>query len=104
MTKIPIAEGKRLSEKYKAPVVIVFTILDGGDTINVMTYGQSKALCRHAGDLGKKITEKVLDGTIVPEQTEPLDLPDEATNWRGRQRERLISSALERKRALEKQE
>ncbi len=80
-TKIPISEGKRLSEKYKAPIVIVFTILDNGDTFNVMTFGASKALCKHAADLGKQIADKVLSGDIAPLQEEPMDIPNVPTNW-----------------------
>ncbi len=85
MTKVPISEGKRLCEKYKAPIVIVYTILDEGDTFNVMTYGATKKLCRHAADIGKKIAEKILNGEITPEQDEPMHLPNEPTNWKGRQ-------------------
>jgi hypothetical protein len=79
--KIPIAEGKRLSEKYDAPVVIVFTILDRGETFNVTTYGATKALCRHAADLGEQITHKVLSGEIVPSEVEPMHLSNEPTEW-----------------------
>ncbi len=77
--KIPIAEGERLSAKYKAPIVIVFSLHDNGDTFNVMTYGQSKALCRHAASLGEQIAQKILNGEIAPAQDEPLHLPDEPT-------------------------
>lgn len=81
--KIPISEGKRLSKTYDAPVVIVFTLLDGGDTFNVMTYGATKALCRHAASLGEQIANKVLSGEIAPEQAEPTHLPNVPTNWAG---------------------
>jgi hypothetical protein len=80
-SKIPIAEGRRISEKFKAPVVIVFTLLDNGDTFNVMTYGATKALCRHAASLGNQIADKVLNRDIEPEQIEPVHLPDEPMNW-----------------------
>ncbi len=80
-TKIPISEGERLSKKYKAPIVIVFTILDNGNTFNVLTFGASKPLCKHAADLGKKIADKVLNGEIVPSQEEPIDIPNVPTNW-----------------------
>lgn len=83
---IPISEGKRLCETYKAPVVIVFTILDNGDTLNVMTYGASKALCKVAADLGNQITDKVLNGIITPSPTEPMDLPDVPTQWEGKRK------------------
>jgi hypothetical protein len=81
MNKIPISEGKRICEKYDAPVVIVFTLLDGGNTFNVMTYGATKKLCRHAASLGNQIADKVLDGTIAPETTEPIHLPEQPINW-----------------------
>jgi hypothetical protein len=80
-SKIPIAEGERLSKKYEAPIVIVFAIQDKGDTFSVMTYGASKALCRHAASLGNQITEKVLSGAIAPEEVEPVHLPVAPTNW-----------------------
>jgi hypothetical protein len=85
-TKIPIREGKRLCEEYKAPVVIIFALVDNGDRIAVTTYGATKALCRHAADLSKKIVDKVMSGEIAPEQTEPLDLPNDPTIWTGRKR------------------
>jgi hypothetical protein len=79
--KIPIAEGRRLAEKYGAPVVIVFSLHDRGDTFNVMTYGQTKKLCRHAADLGRQIAEQVLKGQIAPSEEEPVDLPDTPAVW-----------------------
>ncbi len=79
--KIPIAEGKRLCEKYNAPIVIVFSLLDKGDTVNVMTYGATKALCRVAADLGKQITDKVMSLEISPSRTEPTELPNVPTEW-----------------------
>ncbi len=86
MTKVPISEGKRLCEKYKAQVVIVFTILDGGDTFNCMSYGATKPLCRHAASLADQIASKVLNGEITPEQEEPTHLPNEPTNWEGQRK------------------
>lgn len=79
--KIPIAEGERISKKYAAPIVIVFSIEEGGDTFGVMTYGASKALCRHAASLGEQIVEKVLGGLITPAAAEPMNLPNVPTNW-----------------------
>jgi hypothetical protein len=73
--KIPIREGKRLSEQYDAPIVIVFSILDGGATFNVMTYGATQALCRHAASLGDQIADQVLGGTISPAAGGPTQLP-----------------------------
>jgi len=84
--KVPIAEGQRLSEKYDAPIVIVFTLLDKGETINVMSYGASKALCRHAASLASQIADKVMNGTIAPTQIEPTHLPNEPMEWEGKSR------------------
>lgn len=83
--KIPIKEGERLSKQFDAPIVIVFSLHDGGDSFNVMSYGKSKALCRHAADIAKKIAEKVLNGTIAPSAEEPMDLPDRPTAWEGKE-------------------
>jgi hypothetical protein len=76
--KIPIKEGERLSKEYDAPVVIVFSIHDRGDSFNVMTYGANRKLCRHAASLGDQIARKVLEGEIAPEQTH---LPEMPANW-----------------------
>ena len=80
-SKIPVSEGEKLSKKYDAPIVIVFTILDRGDTFNVMTYGASKALCRHAASLGVQFSKAVLERGVIPEPTEPENLPDVPANW-----------------------
>jgi hypothetical protein len=82
--KIPIAEGKRIAEKFDAPIVVVFSLLDGGDTFNVMSYGQTKALCRHAASIADQIAKKVLNGQISPAPKEPTELPDAPTEWEGR--------------------
>jgi hypothetical protein len=79
--KIPIREGERLSEEYDAPVVIIFSIHDRGETFNVMTYGASRKLCRHAASLGDQIARKVFEGEIAPEQVEPTHLPERPANW-----------------------
>lgn len=81
--KIPIGEGRKLAEKYNAPIVIVFSLHDGGDTFNVMSYGQTKKLCRHAADIAGKIADKVLDGSISPAEVEPVHLPDVPVEWNG---------------------
>ena len=54
---------------------------DGGDTFNVMTYGQTKKLCRHAASLGEQFAQAVLNGKVSPVQAEPEYLPDEPTIW-----------------------
>jgi hypothetical protein len=81
--KVPISEGKRLCLEYAAPICVVFTLHDGGDSFNVMTYGVTKVLCRYAADIGKQIAEAVLNGTIAPSAEEPKHLPDVPTLWEG---------------------
>jgi hypothetical protein len=82
--KIPIAEAQRIAEKFGAPIVIVFSIHDGGNSFNVISYGQSKALCRHAASLGDQIAQKVLNGEISPVTTQPMNLPDVPMEWDGK--------------------
>jgi hypothetical protein len=79
--KIPIAEGERIAKKYDAAMVIVFSLLDRGNTFNVMTYGRTRALCRYAADIGSKIADAILDGKIVPAQIEPKHLPEVPMEW-----------------------
>ncbi len=83
---IPIKAAEDISKTYDCPVVIVFSIEGNGNTFGVTTYGRTKALCRHAADLGKKFSEAVLNGTVEPAQVEPMDIPDEPTQWEGRSR------------------
>lgn len=83
-TKIPISEARKISEKYAAPIVLIFAITDGGDRIAVTSYGESRALCRHAAYLSDQITDKALNGEIVPLQEEPMDLPDRPMQFEGK--------------------
>ena len=87
--KIPIREGKRLCDMYAAPVVIVFSLHDGGDTFNVMTYGQTMKLCKHAADLGRKFADAVLNGTVAPAAVEPTDIPEVPAQWDGMKRGKI---------------
>ncbi len=84
--RIPIKAAERISKAYECPVVIVFALEGKGDTFGVTTYGRSKALCRHAADLGKKFAEAIMNGTITPAETEPLDIPNVPTEWEGKTR------------------
>src|SRR5690348_4886550 len=90
---IPISEGKRLATEYRAPVVIVFSIHDNGDSFNVMSYGMSRALCTHAASLAKQISEKVLNGEITPAAEKPAGLPEEPTQWSNGQAKSIIERA-----------
>ncbi len=92
--RITIKAAERLSEQYQCPVVIIFGIESGGDGFAVTTYGKSKALCRRAGDIGKKIADKILDRTIVPAAAEPMDVPNVPAEWVG-------FDATDREEALE---
>jgi hypothetical protein len=80
-TRIPISEAKAISKKYHAPIVLIFAITDGGDRFTVTTYGESKALCRHAASLSEQISSKVLNGEIIPAKEEPKQLPDQPTQF-----------------------
>ncbi len=64
-TGIPIDECERISEKYDAPMVILFACRHG-ERFNVVTYGQNKELCGHAAKLGREIAEKILSGEVEP--------------------------------------
>lgn len=79
--KIPLGEGKRLCDKYDAPMVVVFSLHDSGDSFGVLTYGQNAKLCRHAADIGNKIADAILGSKIIPSVNEPAHLPDYPEGW-----------------------
>lgn len=55
--KIPIAEAKRICEKYNARVVMIVGWEDTrGETI-ITTYGETKSECSWAGTLADKFAE-----------------------------------------------
>lgn len=76
---IPISEGRRLCDKYKAPMVVVFAIHGDRENFTVMTYGQTKKLCKLAAAYGKEIAESAFSAAVQV-QTEPNDLPEEPTH------------------------
>lgn len=78
---VPIKDAERISRERNCPVVIIFTLEGNGESFGVTTYGKTKALCRHAADLGKKISQKVFSQEITPAQQEPKELPDIPTEW-----------------------
>jgi hypothetical protein len=84
--KIPISTARQVSERHGCPVVIIFGLEAEGNRFTVTTYGASKALCRHAASLAEQIAGAILDGTITPAASEPLELPDVPTEWDGRGR------------------
>ncbi len=77
--RVPIKAAEHISDAYKCPVVIVWALEGNGSSFCVTTYGKTKALCRHAADIGRKISEAIMDGSITPAQVEPLDLPNVPT-------------------------
>mgnify|MGYP001563289097 CR=1 FL=1 len=79
---IPIKAAERLSEQYNCPVIVIYAIEDTGDRFTVTTYGKSKALCRHAADLGRKLAKAILNGEIIPAEKEPTDVPNEPAIFR----------------------
>lgn len=74
--KIPIKAAERISDQYNCPMVIIFAITQDGENFNLTTYGATKALCRHAADIGNKISEAIMNSKIEPSEKEPLDMPD----------------------------
>ena len=78
---VPIADARRIGEKRKCPVVVIWAIEDDTSRFTVTTWGKTKKLCRHAADLGKKLTDAILNSDVQPAASEPLDLPDEPTIW-----------------------
>jgi hypothetical protein len=79
--RMPIKAADRISDEYDCPIVIIFALRGNGDTFSVVTYGKTKALCRHAADIGNKIAEAIMGGEIIPAQIEPTHLPDVPTAW-----------------------
>jgi hypothetical protein len=82
--RIPIKAAERISKAHDCPMVVIFAIQDDGQEFCVTTYGETKKLCRHAADLGRKISESILDGRIAPAESEPTDLPDVPTEFIGK--------------------
>jgi hypothetical protein len=74
--KIPIADARALSKKHNCPIVVIFAIDATGDRFNLTTYGETKALCRHAASLSEQIAEAILKHKIKPAPAEPMNQPD----------------------------
>ncbi len=81
--RIPIKAAEQLAYDYDCPVIVVWALDGNGDAFCVTTYGKSKALCRHAADIGRKISQAIMGGDIVPSQEEPTDLPNVPAVWKG---------------------
>ena len=75
--RIPINVVEQLSEQYRCPMIVLWAIHDARETFTVVTYGKTKALCRHAADMAKKLTRAILQSEVVPAETQPLDMPDQ---------------------------
>jgi hypothetical protein len=80
LARVPLREGKRICEEYKAPMCVLFAIHEG-NRFSVMTYGMTKALCRCAADYGNKIAEAILGSKIAAALNEPTHLPDYPEGW-----------------------
>ncbi len=65
MPKISVDECKQLSERYDAPMVILFAYRKG-ERFNVVSYGQNKTLCQHAAKLAREIAAAILNGEVEP--------------------------------------
>lgn len=66
-----------MAKRHNCPVVLIYAIEPEAESFTVTTYGQTKALCRHAADLGRKFSQAVLGREVEPAMTEPLDVPDD---------------------------
>lgn len=73
---IPIGDARALARSRGVPVVLIFAIHPDQEHFTVTTYGATKKLCRHAADLGRQLSAAILDGSVSPAETEPLDLPE----------------------------
>ncbi len=82
-SRIPIKAAERISEQYDCPMVVMFALNENAERFHVVTYGKTKALCRHAASIGEQIAQKVLAGDIAPVADEPLNLPNTPTVWEG---------------------
>jgi len=74
--KIPISAAEKISKQYGCPMVLVFGIEASGDKFTITTYGETKALCRHAASLSEQFAKAIFNQTVAPEQVEPTHLPD----------------------------
>lgn len=83
MTKgiIPVSSARRLSKESKSPCIVIFAIEPSGGQFTITTYGQTKALCKHAASLGSQFAEVILNEIVVPLSSEPDDLPDFPTQF-----------------------
>jgi hypothetical protein len=74
--KLPISAARKISEEHDCPMVLIFGIERSGDRFSITTYGETKALCRHAASLGTQFAEAVFSKEVHPEEMEPKHLPD----------------------------
>ena len=79
---IPVSTARRIAKESKSPCIIIFAIEESGEQFTITTYGQNKALCKHAASLGKQFAQAIFDKTVAPLATEPDDLPDFPVNWK----------------------
>lgn len=77
---IPISAAKALSEKYKAPLVVVFSIHPDRENFTMTTYGETKKLCKLAAAYGEQFAAAVWQAAVEI-QKEPAHLPEEPAMW-----------------------
>lgn len=83
---IPVSSARRLSKESKSPCIVIFAIEPNGGKFTITTYGQTKALCKHAASLGSQF-EAIFNEIVVPLSSEPEDLPDSPTQFQPKQKE-----------------
>jgi len=57
---VPIKAAQAISEKYKAPVVVVFAIHPDREHYTMTTYGETKKLCKLAAHYGSEMATAIL--------------------------------------------
>mgnify|MGYP001564536108 CR=1 FL=1 len=78
---VPIGDARRILRERGVSIVVVFAITPSREKFTVTTYGATKALCRVAGDYGRRFAEAVLEKKVVVSSVEPLDVPDGPSTW-----------------------
>lgn len=81
---IPISAARALSEKHKAPVVVIFAIHPDRENFTVTTYGATKKLCRLAAQYGDGIFSS-MHAVAKLVQVEDATKPEYPAQWVGRE-------------------
>lgn len=83
-----VAAARSFGDKFRRPVVVVFSIDASGEAFHITTYGQTKKLCALAGAFGEQIADAVRDGVISPPEVMPGKY-DRASVWTRREAEEV---------------